>query len=200
MTIAQGERIDVLVDFGGLPVGTRVTLRDRLDPDVVGGVMQFVVARGSAPDDTRVPESLVDLDPIEPVEATLTRSFHFSLLSGDPHAGVGYDRDRDQGHGLAHQWTVNGVTFGSGEDVARPALGTVERWRFTSDVHHPVHVHLLRMQVVGGDSGWKDTVDLRPGSAIEVLTRIEGFRGRYVMHCHNLEHEDMAMMANFTIV
>ena len=160
--------------------------------------MQFVVARSSASDDTRVPERLVDLDPIDPGAATLTRSFHFSLLSGDPHASAGYEGT--QSHGLAHQWTVNGVTFGSGKDVARPALGTVERWRFTSDVHHPIHVHLLRMQGVGGDSGWKDTVDLRPGSAIEVLTRIERFRGRYVMHCHNLAHEDMAMMANFTIV
>jgi spore coat protein A len=196
VTMAQGERVEVVVDFGGLPLGTRVTLRDRLDPDVVGGIMQFVVARRAASDDTRVPERLGDLLPIDPTEATLTRSFHFSLLAGDPHpgaGGAGHDR-------LEHRWTVNGVTFGSGEDVARPALGAVERWRFTSDVHHPVHVHLLRMQVIGGDSGWKDTVDLRPGEAVEVLTRVEGFRGRYVMHCHNLEHEDMAMMANFTIV
>jgi spore coat protein A len=199
VTIAQGERVDLVVDFGGLPVGTRLTLRDRLDPDVIGGIMQFVVARRAASDDSRVPDRLVDLDPIQPSEATVTRSFHFSLLSGPPHGDTG--PGGGQGHErLSHRWAINGVTFGSGTDVARPALGAVERWRFTSDVHHPVHVHLLRMQVVGGDGGWKDTVDIRPGAAVEVLTRVEGFRGRYVMHCHNLEHEDMAMMANFTIV
>ena len=28
----------------------------------------------------------------------------------------------------------------------------------------------------------------------------EGYRGKYVFHCHNLEHEDMMMMANFEVV
>jgi spore coat protein A len=33
-----------------------------------------------------------------------------------------------------------------------------------------------------------------------VLAHFDGFCGRYTMHCHNLEHEDMAMMANFDVV
>jgi len=32
------------------------------------------------------------------------------------------------------------------------------------------------------------------------VARFTGYRGRYVFHCHNLEHEDMAMMANFDVV
>jgi FtsP/CotA-like multicopper oxidase with cupredoxin domain len=35
---------------------------------------------------------------------------------------------------------------------------------------------------------------------VQILVRFEGFRGRYVMHCHNLEHEDMAMMANVDVI
>lgn len=208
IVLAQGERADVVVDFGGLPVGTRVTLRDTLDPDVVGGILQFVVARKAA-DESRVPAvlaSAASMRVIDPREVTTTRSFHFQLRA-DGGGGGGHGHD-GAGHPSGHLWTVNGVTFASGADVARPVLGAVERWRFTTDVHHPVHVHALRMQVVGrngggpsdGDLGWKDTVDLRPGEVVEVLTRIEGYRGRYVMHCHNLEHEDMAMMVNFTIV
>lgn len=50
------------------------------------------------------------------------------------------------------------------------------------------------------DAGWKDTVDLRPYEVVEVLVRFTGFRGRYVLHCHNLEHEDMAMMANVDVI
>ena len=50
------------------------------------------------------------------------------------------------------------------------------------------------------DAGWKDTVDLRPGEAVEVPVRFDRLPGRYVLHCHNLEHEDMAMMANFEVV
>jgi spore coat protein A len=47
--------------------------------------------------------------------------------------------------------------------------------------------------------GWKDTVDLAPGEEARVVARFDGYRGKYVFHCHNLEHEDM-MMANFEVV
>ncbi|MFB8175653.1 multicopper oxidase domain-containing protein [Streptomyces sp. NPDC055966] len=50
------------------------------------------------------------------------------------------------------------------------------------------------------DAGWKDTVDVRPYEVVDVLVRFRGYRGRYMLHCHNLEHEDMAMMANYQVV
>src|SRR5215210_362319 len=50
------------------------------------------------------------------------------------------------------------------------------------------------------DAGWKDTVDLRPGEVARVIPRFDGYKGRYVFHCHNLEHEDMMMMANFEVL
>jgi spore coat protein A, manganese oxidase len=76
-----------------------------------------------------------------------------------------------------------------------------------TDLHHPVHLHLAHFQVLArngraprpGDQGWKDTIDLIPGQTAEVIARFDGYRGRYVLHCHNLEHEDMAMMANFQV-
>ncbi len=37
------------------------------------------------------------------------------------------------------------------------------------------------------------------GDNAELLVRFDGYRGRYVLHCHNLEHEDMMMMANFAV-
>ena len=49
------------------------------------------------------------------------------------------------------------------------------------------------------DNGWKDTVDLKPAEEAAVIARFTGYPGRYVLHCHNLEHEDMAMMATFTV-
>jgi FtsP/CotA-like multicopper oxidase with cupredoxin domain len=91
---------------------------------------------------------------------------------------------------------------------ARVRLGEVERWRFYSDLHHPVHVHLDPFQVIsrGGrppgvyDVGWKDTIDLRPGEYADVAVRFHDHVGPYLLHCHNLEHEDMAMMAAFETV
>ncbi|MFI6458456.1 multicopper oxidase domain-containing protein [Streptosporangium amethystogenes] len=83
-------------------------------------------------------------------------------------------------------WTINGQPFRPGSPLARPRLGTGEVWRFTSDFHHPVHVHLAHFQVLSRngrppaatDAGWKDTVDVRPYEVVEVLVRFEGHRGR----------------------
>jgi spore coat protein A len=50
------------------------------------------------------------------------------------------------------------------------------------------------------DVGWKDTVLMRAGDDVRIAARFSGHRGRYVFHCHNLEHEDMMMMANFEVV
>ena len=102
-------------------------------------------------------------------------------------------------------WTINAGTFDPAHVDAAPTLGAVEVWSFTSDVAHPVHVHLDPFQVVSRgspgrrsaqDVGWKDTVAVRPSETVEVAVRFTDYAGRYVVHCHNLEHEDMAMMAN----
>ncbi len=106
-------------------------------------------------------------------------------------------------------WTVNGKPFSAGTSVAQPRLETTEKWTIRAqNVQHPFHVHLARFQVVGRNGkedpgrfnrGWKDTVNLDNGGRAEILVRFDGYRGRYVFHCHNLEHEDM-MMANFDVV
>ncbi|AOR36013.1 hypothetical protein BFF78_37615 [Streptomyces fodineus] len=71
-----------------------------------------------------------------------------------------------------------------------------------------MQLHLAHFQVLsrGGrppeptDAGWKDTVDVRPYEVVDVLVRFRGHRGRCMLHCHNLEHEDMAMMANYQVM
>ncbi|WP_329524923.1 multicopper oxidase domain-containing protein [Streptomyces sp. NBC_01462] len=81
----------------------------------------------------------------------------------------------------------------------------MEVWRLATDAYHPVHIHLSPFQVLsrnGGppgptDHGWKDTIDLRPKQYADVAIRFDDYVGRYLLHCHNLEHEDMAMMATF---
>ena len=103
--------------------------------------------------------------------------------------------------------TINGTAFDPNRSLADIPLGQVERWRFHTDVHHPVHVHLDPFQVLARgadgpsdtDAGWKDTVDVLPFEVVEVAVRFSDHAGRYVMHCHNLEHEDMAMMATFVV-
>jgi hypothetical protein len=72
---------------------------------------------------------------------------------------------------------------------------------------HPVHIHLVDFQILDRDgappapyeTGWKDPVVVHPNETVRVIARFEGCRGRYLLHCHNLEHEDRAMMARFDV-
>jgi spore coat protein A, manganese oxidase len=105
-------------------------------------------------------------------------------------------------------WAINNKVFDPSRIDVRPKLGSTEIWEFFTDVHHPIHLHLVHFKVLSRngrrplpkDSGWKDTVDVLPGQVVRVICRFDGYRGRYVFHCHNLEHEDMMMMANFRVV
>jgi FtsP/CotA-like multicopper oxidase with cupredoxin domain len=109
-------------------------------------------------------------------------------------------------------------------------LGDTEVWELTNLLDpaaagsmrdfmaHPVHLHGAQFQVLERqvdeaqsagwetvkeglvDQGWKDTVLVMPGERVRVLLRFDGYRGVYLFHCHNLEHEDGGMMRNFEIV
>jgi FtsP/CotA-like multicopper oxidase with cupredoxin domain len=187
LDIAQAERYDVVIDFSAYPVGTRVTLINQSGSGSTSRVMRFHVVR-KANDDSAIPPRLPNVEPLARAAASVHRQFVFDQRRGG--------------------WAVNGQTFDPQRVDAQPQLGATEIWRLDSDAHHPIHLHLAHFQVLsrGGqapgpaDSGWKDTVDIRTGEQTEIIARFTGYRGRYVVHCHNLEHEDMAMMANFQVV
>ena len=50
------------------------------------------------------------------------------------------------------------------------------------------------------EAGWKDTVRANPGMVTRIIMRFESYTGRYVWHCHLLEHEDNEMMRPFDVV
>ncbi|MFC4944016.1 multicopper oxidase family protein [Pseudonocardia sp. GCM10023141] len=188
---APGERFDVIVDFAVVPVGTEVTLVNQLGTGRMAEIMKFRVVR-AAKDDSAVPPRLADVEPLVPAAGATLRTFQFTRGKVGRHAG----------------WTINGTSFDPDRSIADIPLGQTEIWRFVSDVHHPVHVHLDAFQVLGRggrepgpyDAGWKDTVDLPPAEILEVAVRFTDHTGRFVLHCHNLEHEDMAMMATIRTV
>ncbi|GAB7192831.1 multicopper oxidase family protein [Kineococcus sp. NUM-3379] len=186
LRVAPAERFDVVVDFGRYPVGTEVAVRNSLGEGRTAEVLRFRVVRRGREGST-VPARLSEVEPLSPRAVRVTRDFRFSRgRPGQPH------------------WVLNGRPWDAARVDADPVLGQVERWRFRTDVHHPVHVHLDPFQVVrrgahgpsAWDAGWKDTVDVRPGEVVEVLVRFTDHAGRFVFHCHNLEHEDMMMMGN----
>lgn len=193
--IAQGERFDVVIDFSGYSVGQRITMRNQYGDGNTALVMQFRVT-GRAADSSRIPRRLSTIERLDPGSAVAHRTFVFER--------GGAERD---GRTL---WTVNGKAFDPGRIDARVRRGTTERWTIEAkNLPHPFHIHEDAFQVVGVDgqdapgpynSGWKDVINLDSGGRGDLLIHFTGYPGTYVFHCHNLEHEDMMMMANFQIV
>lgn len=181
--LGPGERLDVIVDFRTLPLNSSIMLRDARSG---WNLLEFVVTK-QVSDAGALPSQLSSISPLPaPVR---TREFSFDGMSRIN--GKEYAIDRVD-------WTVT--------------LGETELWRFSTagNAPHPVHIHGASFQVQsrqGGrgqvfpwERGWKDTVLLEDGETVEILIRFEAYKGRYLMHCHKLEHEDSGMMANFEVV
>jgi len=188
--IAPAERFDIIVDFSRYRPGTQVRLINALGRQSSAEIMRFDIVGTDRSDDTTIPERLSEsFASLDRGRAVAVRTFLF-------------------GQGRAGVWTINNKPYKPGVPLATPRLGDVEIWRFITDIRHPIHVHLNHFQVLSRnnkpsgscDRGWKDTVDVAPSEAVEIIVQFTDYRGTYLVHCHNLEHEDMAMMADFVTV
>ena len=100
----------------------------------------------------------------------------------------------------------------------RIRLGNVEAVRFRNQsggmgmmmmrMAHPMHIHGGQFRVVDRrgptadgifDFGWKDTVLVMPDQEVTVVMAFQDYKGLFLYHCHNLEHEDQGMMRNFLV-
>ena len=128
------------------------------------------------------------------------------------------------------QWLINGRKFDmeavAADEIVK--LNTTEIWEFLNEKNpgqmmdsngmpHPFHIHGVQFNIIqrqvlpdlqpiwndvrGGfvDDGWKDTFIIMPGERVKVLLRFM-VPGKYVFHCHNLEHENQGMMRNYEVV
>ena len=86
----------------------------------------------------------------------------------------------------------------------------MEIWEFQNKSggwFHPVHVHLIDFKILDRNGkppspqelGPKDVVYVGENETVRVLAKFEG-SGRYMIHCHNLIHEDHDMMGQFEVV
>jgi FtsP/CotA-like multicopper oxidase with cupredoxin domain len=110
----------------------------------------------------------------------------------------------------APQWQISGIGFDVDRIDARPQLGTTERWLFVNVSHraHPMHIHGVHFRVLERSTGsvsaaerdWKDTVMVQRDETVIVQPYFKSYRGRYVFHCHNVEHQEKAMMLQMEVV
>lgn len=186
--IAPAEHFDVVVDFSRYPVGTQIVLRNLDGDDKTSQVMRFDVVRAQ-PDESTVPDRLApDAAPLDPAQAEVTRRVIFTRAGKRFH--------------------VNGKEFDPNRIEFRPQLNSTEIWEVFADIPHPFHLHLAHFQVLSRnnqkpapcDVGWKDTVNVGARQMLRVLAHFTPYRGKYIYHCHMLEHEDLGMMDNFEVV
>ena len=224
LELAPGERADLIVDFSSL-AGKTVTLSNDAPAPYPGWnvmnatwpilleFMQFRVTLPAEPSRSFSLPQNVTFTRLDEGEAIRTRDF---ILTEEMDA-----QGRSTGLHINGQGYDDPVT----ETVT---LGTLEKWRFinTSDDAHPMHLHLVQFQILhrqgfnlgtyrmngkiepvgsprqprANELGWKDTATVNPGDILTILARFEGYTGKYVFHCHMLEHEDNDMMRPFVVV
>jgi len=207
LTLAPGERADLIVDFSAHAGENLVLKSDHLP------AMQFRVAAKSSTAVGAVPQSLRPIARTPESEAVKTRELLLeeTVDAADNPTLMLLDRKR---------W-MDPVS----ED---PALGSTEIWSIVNgtDDSHPIHLHLVRFQVLDrrtffvmnyrrkrelkftgppvppepNEMGWKDTVRADAGMVTRIIVRFDGYPGRYVWHCHILEHGDNEMMRPFEVI
>ena len=199
--LAPGERSDIVIDFSKYPIGTRLFLVNRLamkdgrGPEglVAKGtqVLRFdVMSDPAVPDSSQVPARLREQPPIDLTQVTRRRWWDF-----------------DKNNSM---WAVNSQLFDVETPAARIPKGSTEIWTLQGhgSWFHPIHIHMEEFRILSRNGkppppherGRKDVVALAPDERVEVLIKFRDFTGKYVMHCHNLSHEDHAMMVRFDVV
>jgi spore coat protein A len=207
LTLAPGERADVVLDFAD-HLGEQIVLQDGAMP-----LMQIRVASEKATDTSSLPANLRALERIP--EAAAVRQRELTLV----------ELDNVLDEPMTH--LLNGARWH--EPVTeKPVLGTTEIWSFvnTTEDTHPMHLHLVRFQVLdrkpfdvehflltkeiryvgkayapeANEMGWKDTVRATPASVTRIIAKFDGYAGKYVWHCHILEHEDNELMRPYEVV
>jgi spore coat protein A len=219
LMLAPAERADLLIDFSSL-AATRFTLQDSNLT-----IMQFRVGAAATaavlPAGNKsgailpaiLPTVLRRIDRIPESASVRTRTFTLNeYMHPKTHVMLML---------LNGQYWHEPVT-------EKPVLDSVEIWSFvnlTQDIH-PIHLHLVRFQLLDrrpfdvddylnyknfhylGDAaqpepnerGWKDTIQTHPETVTRIIVPFKGYPGRYVWHCHLLEHAANEMMRPFEVV
>ena len=187
--LANTERVEVLVRGESAP-GTEVQLEDlpydRYRPlyrPADWNETRPLLTLAYAPDPPleggpAIPDRLREVPPLEPDGDTRVRVFRLS------------------------QGRINGQLMDMDRIDARARLGDTEIWEIRNLVgmDHPFHLHGFRFQVLSRNGSpvpfrsWKDTVNVPARGTVRFIVRYTDYPGKWMFHCHIVDHEDMGMM------
>lgn len=200
-------RSDVIVDFSKFDAGDKIYMVNHLEMRDSGAgptgrylatsdenkILQFRVRGPRVHDPSRVPRRFRGQPDIDFREVRRERLFRF-----------------DYDNGL---FTINGRLMDPNRPDALIEQGSAEIWTLRNEGvswGHPIHTHFEEFQIfeINGQpvdpksfrDAKKDVIQLNPGDEVRFFGRWRDFFGRHVMHCHNVVHEDHAMMIRWDIV
>jgi FtsP/CotA-like multicopper oxidase with cupredoxin domain len=166
---------------------------DILKPGMGNLLLQFQVSSKSVKDGSVNPLTNPTFYQLPSTNVTprVTRTFKFDRLNG--------------------QWSINGQFMTCDHFRFLVQQNSVENWilfNATGDWTHPVHVHLEEHQILSRnrvvpsvvEQSRKDVTQLHPNERVLLFFRFRDWLGKYPIHCHNVVHEDHAMMGLWNVV
>lgn len=191
--LTPGERIDIIVGafregetfhIESLPYNRMTFVKAKHN------VFATVNVKEAKPSKAYLPSLLREIESIAPKEAEVTRKVKFSV-------GASWK------HGI--DFLVNGDMHAQDKPVH---VGKLQVWEVsnTSLMDHPFHLHGFFFQVIEENGkapeykAWKDTYNLKPGSTVKIAWIPDNRPGRWMYHCHILEHHEAGMMAHFEVI
>lgn len=192
VSLAPGERAEILLDLSDYNVGDKVSFRDdNYD------LMNIKITEESNKV-IKIPKELVKVEDYNRDEIIRSRVLVMS--------------------GMGPMVTINGKQMSMDRIDERLKLGELEEWivindssgmggmRMMNSTPHPFHVHGVQFRIIeknartppANERGWKDTVMVKDGEEVRILVRFKK-KGLFMYHCHILEHEDSGMMGQFLV-
>jgi FtsP/CotA-like multicopper oxidase with cupredoxin domain len=188
IVVANAERVELLVRGPGTP-GTRTVLQslpyDRYIPQTrpkdwnrARDLLAIQVTRHAPVAPVSIPMTLRRITPLDTSRVVARRVVSFS------------------------QGMINNRHFDFARVDFTTRLGTTEIWKVENLVgmDHPFHMHGFQFQVIERNGkpepfpSWKDVVNVRRQETVRFVVRFDDFPGKWMFHCHILNHEDQGMM------
>ena len=196
ITIAPGERVEVLIDFSKY----KDVLPSLVTKNGSNGTANVLTFKRGA--DTLATESKVNTDMAAwnynktNVSDDLTKPADKSIVMS----------------GMAQDVMINGKKFDMGRIDFTSKLGSTEIWDVSNadpgmmGMMHPFHVHGVQFEVLSrngqpvdpSEKGLKDTIQVNPGEHVRIRLHFTK-PGVFMVHCHILEHEENGMMLQLEV-